>query len=394
MAVVNLRRLHHWALDPREIAQRWITNLGIPLKNPKHELTKLAELFHEDSWWRDMLTLDWGFHAIHKLPEIQRQVGRGTGVLRLTQNEAGVWKAYSIYTTQQELDDFEEPLGLRRAEETIETMSGGLRKGNWIERRQKQVEFQDEEPAELLVGAGQAGLNIAARLQSRGVSCLVVDRNKRIGDSWRTRYRTLVTQEPVEYTHMAYLPFPRNWPQDNPKDKLADWFEAYASIMTLNVWLPTSVNSASDDDAKAQWTVTLARGADASERVLHPRHIVWCTSHSGEPKIPTFPSQDSFKGTVYHSSQHHDAGHDIAQNFYENGAEVTMLQRSGTYVTTSEQGVLMAHEGLARGERVRDRPHTLFLDGLTAAGFALDAGVEGSGLFRTFITKAAEAGLA
>lgn len=162
---------------------------------------------------------------------------------------------------------------------------------------------------------------------------------------------------------MAYLPFPKNWPQFTPKDKLGDWFEAYASIMELNVWLKTSIKSAEYDDSKSQWTVTLTRG-DGSERVLYPRHIVWCTGHSGEPKVPTFVGQERFKGQFYHGSQHRDAsesdvkskkvvvvgtgnsGHDIAQNFYENGADTTMLQRSGTYVITVEKGVFMMHEGL------------------------------------------------
>ena len=162
---------------------------------------------------------------------------------------------------------------------------------------------------------------------------------------------------------MAYLPFPKNWPQFTPKDKLGDWFEAYANIMELNVWMKTNITSAAYNDSKSEWTVNLTRG-DGSNRTLRPRHIVWCTGHSGEPKIPRFDGQDQFKGTVYHGSQHDDAsqhnvkgkkvvvvgsgnsGHDIAQNFYENGADVTMLQRSGTYVITADKGVFMMHEGL------------------------------------------------
>ncbi|RHZ43648.1 putative flavin-binding monooxygenase [Aspergillus thermomutatus] len=464
------------ALSPRDIAQQWLTNLEIQLGTSPVSQLKLSDLFHEDSWWRDMLALDWDFHTIHNVSEIEQyisrkqpraqltafrlqhegrfqpkvenpveglrwissmfffesRVGRGTGVLRLTRDEAGVWKAYSLYTSLQELKSFEEPLGLRRPEGTIGSMPGSLSKENWLERRQRQIEFQDEEPTALVVGAGQAGLNTAARLQSLGISSLVVDRNERIGDNWRKRYRTLVTHDPVEFTHMAYLPFPRNWPQFTPKDKLADWFEAYASIMELNVWLKISVKSAVYDDAKAQWTVTVVRGDVGSERVLHPRHVVWCTGHSGEPRIPTFPGQAQFKGAVYHGSQHHDAsdydvkgkkvvvvgtgnsGHDIAQNFYENGADVTMLQRSGTYVITADKGVLMMHEGLheENGPPTEEAdiiseslPYPVqfalavhftrcayeaekdILDGLKAAGFELDFGVDGAGISRAYMTR-------
>jgi cation diffusion facilitator CzcD-associated flavoprotein CzcO len=161
---------------------------------------------------------------------------------------------------------------------------------------------------------------------------------------------------------MAYLPFPQNWPQFTPKDKLGDWFEAYASIMELNVWTKTAVTSASFDDASSTWTVEVTR--DGTPRTVRPKHVVWCTGHAGEPLVPKFEGQSSFKGQVYHGSQHEDAaktgaqgkkvvvvgtgnsGHDIAENFYEAGADVTMLQRAGTYVLSLDKGVFMLHQGM------------------------------------------------
>ncbi|KAJ5091588.1 hypothetical protein NUU61_006458 [Penicillium alfredii] len=462
------------ALDPRAIAQRWLTNLETQLSQPV--TVDLTGLFHTESWWRDMLALDWELHTVRTAADIQtflRQhqsqaqlsalrlqdkgqfqprheqvvdglswvstmfffetaVGRGTGMLRLTQEEDGApWKAYAVYTSLQELRGDEEPLGKRRPEGTTESMPGGLAGGTWIERRLRQKEFLDTEPVTLVVGAGQAGLNMGARLQSLGVSCLIIDKNERVGDNWRNRYRTLVTHDPAEFTHMAYLPFPKNWPQFTPKDKLGDWFEAYASIMELNVWLQTSVVSAEYDDATAKWTVVVARG-DGSRRTLRPRHVVWCTGHSGEARIPTFPGQQTFQGTVYHGSQHRDAseadvrgkkvvvvgtgnsGHDIAQNFYEHGADVTMLQRSGTYVLTAEKGVFMMHEGLHEDggpptEEADIASESLpwpiqlalsvhltrriaaaekdTLDGLRRVGFRLDFGPDGAGIARAYFTR-------
>jgi hypothetical protein len=133
-------------------------------------------------------------------------VGTGTGMLRLTQSADGTWRAYAVYTSLQELKDAREPLGKFRAEGTTESMPGGLAGGTWIERRDRQREFLDGEPTTLVVGAGkggfinlgdcnadiwigQAGLNIGARLQSVGISCLIVDKNDRVGDNWRNRYR-------------------------------------------------------------------------------------------------------------------------------------------------------------------------------------------------------------
>ncbi|KAJ5627946.1 hypothetical protein N7490_010174 [Penicillium lividum] len=483
------------AVDPQAIVQQWFNDLETQLSRPGS--IDLVELFHAESWWRDMLALDWDMRTLHTAAEIQdflrkhqgqallsrfkiqnqgkwkpkveqvvgrlswissmfffqTAVGNGSGMVRLTQGVDGCWRAYAVYTSLQEMTGAEEPVGKRRTEGTTESMPGGLAGGTWIERRERQKEFLDSEPTVLVIGAGQAGLNMGARLQNLGLSCLIVDKHERVGDNWRKRYRTLVTHDPAEFTHMAYLPFPQNWPQFTPKDKLGDWFEAYASIMELNVWVQTSVASAEYNDDTAEWKVAVTRG-DGSSRTLRPRHVVWCTGHSGEALIPSFPNQESFQGTIYHGSQHTDAsdsdvtgkkvivvgtgnsGHDIAQNYYENGASVTMLQRSGTYVITAEKGVFMMHEGMhedggfvlfallsisLRGifiDIVLDSPPTEecdivseslpfpvqfalsvhatkrfaaaemeTLDGLCRAGFQLDFGVDGAGIARAYMTR-------
>jgi cation diffusion facilitator CzcD-associated flavoprotein CzcO len=161
---------------------------------------------------------------------------------------------------------------------------------------------------------------------------------------------------------MAYLPFPKNWPKYSSKDKLADWLEAYAKIMELNIWLSTKIQTAKYDDAKMGWTVHLTRAGN--ELVLRPKHIIWCGGLAGVPKMPNFPGQSQFNGMIYHASQHTDAsqynpagkkvvvvgtgnsGHDISQDFCEHGAEVTMVQRRGTYVLTAEKGLPLLPESL------------------------------------------------
>lgn len=75
---------------------------------------------------------------------------------------------------------------------------------------------------------------------------------------------------------MAYLPFPPNWPLFTPKDKLGDWFESYASVMELNVWMSTRVDSAEYNDETSQWLVTVQRD-NRPIRKLKPRHVVMCT---------------------------------------------------------------------------------------------------------------------
>jgi cation diffusion facilitator CzcD-associated flavoprotein CzcO len=49
------------------------------------------------------------------------------------------------------------------------------------------------EPTVLVIGTGQGGLNIAARLGQWNILTLIIDKNERVGDDWRKRYKTYVT---------------------------------------------------------------------------------------------------------------------------------------------------------------------------------------------------------
>ncbi|KJK74628.1 hypothetical protein H634G_10157 [Metarhizium anisopliae BRIP 53293] len=435
------------------------------------DFIKLKSLIHGDAWMRDLLAMSWDFRTLNgqdkiihymechltssgiqnirlrksaffqpnlkQLPDVEwveamfdfeTKVGLGSGIVRLVK-DAGSWKVFMISFMLQKLKIFNETTHLNRPHGGNNSLGGS---GNWQERRERQKEFLDEDPAVVVIGAGQSGLDVGARLGQLGVSTLIIDKNDRIGDNWRNRYRTLVTHDPVQYTHMPYIPFPSSWPMFTPKDKIADWFEAYASLMELNVWTKTTIETSSYDETAKSWTVTL-RCRDGSFRTLRPRHIVFATGHSGEALVPSFPGQDQFKGTTYHTSSHKDAsldpkvagktvvvvgtgnsGHDICQNYYENGADVTMLQRGGTYVLTAEKGVFMLHAGLydETGPPTEDADiyaqsmpipvafnlssHLTkriaqvdkdLLDGLTKAGFELDSGPQGAGIMRKYLTR-------
>ncbi|KAL5336904.1 putative flavin-binding monooxygenase [Aspergillus crustosus] len=476
--IIHLPRspcIENQSIDASTVAEQWIKLLNQHLTNPDN--APLDTLFHDDSWWRDMLALTWDFRTIRGLTKItgflsehqprveitnlrldptavvppnletpvaglswvtalftfQTRIGRGSGVVYITQSAGdGQWKAYSVYTALQELKGHEEHLGTRRPEGTIPCMPSGVPGENWLEGRRRQVEFIDGDPTVLIIGAGQSGLNLAARLQALGQRCLIVEKNDRVGDNWRKRYRTLVTHDHIESCHMAYLPFPKTWPKYLPKDKLADWLESYATIMELNVYTKTNIVSAQYSDAKGEWTVTLSR--DGVQRTLHPRHIAWCGGLYGAPKKTTFPGLEGFGGVVYHASEHQDAslyacqgkkvvvvgtgnsGHDIAEDYCRHGAEVTMIQRGPTYVLTEKNGLPLLPENmgidddrtpidvkdilseslpwsvtLALGvdltKRISEADKET-LHGLEKAGFNLGFGVDGAGILRLIVTRA------
>ncbi len=149
-------------------------------------------------------------------------------------------------------------------------------------RKEEERELgHSRQPYVLIIGGGQGGIALGARLRQLGVPTIIVEKNARPGDSWRNRYRTLVLHDPVWYDHLPYIPFPDNWPVFTPKDKMGDWLEMYARVMELNFWGNTECVSASFDEGASRWTVKLRR--DGREIVLEPTQLVFATGSYGPP---------------------------------------------------------------------------------------------------------------
>ena len=96
------------------------------------------------------------------------------------------------------------------------------------------------QPYVVIIGGGQGGIALGARLRQLQVPTIIVERNARPGDSWRKRYKSLCLHDPVWYDHLPYIKFPPNWPVFSPKDKIADWLEMYTRVMELNYWGSTT----------------------------------------------------------------------------------------------------------------------------------------------------------
>jgi hypothetical protein len=249
------------AEDLSRLAQAWLAQFWRALGNE----AALKALFHADGYWRDVLAFTWDIRTIHGSGAIAaglsarasrtgasgfalapnrtapRQVtragtpaieaifcfetaqGRGSGVVRLVTAGEDV-KAWTLLTALDELKGHEETVG--RARPTGQSYSRDFRGPNWLDLRKRAQAYADRDPDVLVVGGGQAGLSIAARLTQLRVDTLIVDREARVGDNWRNRYHALTLHNQVQVNHLPYMPFPPNWPTYIPKDKLANWFEA------------------------------------------------------------------------------------------------------------------------------------------------------------------------
>jgi hypothetical protein len=447
-------------------ADNWLAQFEDALAKPDEGLLKT--LFLPESYWRDVLALSWniqtlngadailgelkiharraapsgfaidpdrraprkvmraGTNAIEAIFKFETAVGRGSGIIRLIPDAANgnILKAWTLLTELGELKGFEEQLGVARPRGNA--YSRDFRGPNWLDLRNASAGYADRDPVVLVIGGGQSGLSIAARLKQLNVDTLIVDREKRIGDNWRKRYHALTLHNQVQVNHLPYMHFPPNWPTYIPKDKLANWFEAYVEAMELNFWTETEFEGGSYDEKQGRWTVTLRR-ADGSRRTMHPRHVVLATGVSGIPSVPDIAGLKDFQGEVMHSSQYDDgenwkgkraivigtgnSGHDIAQDLHSSGADVTLVQRSSTLIVSIEPSAQLVYlpynDGtledndliatsmplaLARkshaitAEKSKELDKEL-LDGLERVGFKLDFGENNTGWQFKYLTR-------
>ncbi len=444
------------------IAESWLSAFSEALKARDYD--RVMGMMHSDCYWRDLLTFSWDFKTLHGIKPIQvwlrstyapveafgfrlegppiigvigehrrtlefffrfeTKVALGRGYVRLVGdvNSAIAVKAFTILTAMDQLKEFPEAIGRNRPREDQRVASANL--VNWLDRRRTAREFKDRDPDVLVIGAGQSGLMAAARLGQLGIQTLVVERSERVGDVWRKRYRSLRLHNEICMNHFAYMPFPDTWPVYIPKDKLADWLEFYAESMELNVWTKTVFLGGAYDNVKRRWTVRL-KCPDGRTRTMRPRHVIMALGVSGIPSIPTLKGMEEFQGSVLHSSEPIDdldvtgkrvlvvgagtSAHDIAQDMYLRGADVTMLQRSSVTVVSLEPSSLRAYELYRKNDGVRPLADTDFmiaavpydllrrlhgplsrdmaevdkdlLDGLRRIGFLLDNGEDDTGYF-------------
>jgi cation diffusion facilitator CzcD-associated flavoprotein CzcO len=209
-----------------------------------------------------------------------------------------------------------------------------------------------------------------------GIPAIVIEQHPRVGDGWRKRYPSLFLHtikkqsscKPMTFSYttlvpdvlkVLYQPYPSNWPEFTPRDKLAAWLEQYAESNDLIVWTSSKIESRpSYDEASGKWSIVVSR--DGKPVCLQPKHLIWATGIFGNKRIPVVPGIGSFKGPSFHAMDYKggepfsgknvivvgcgNTGVDICQDLHAKGAgSVTLVQRSPQILVSSKAaGVLFS----------------------------------------------------
>ena len=445
---------------PDQAVESWLAEFGGALAAGDAE--RAAGMFEDEGCWRDFVSFTWNLRTLEGRAEIadmldaqlaavapsgwaldepaseadgvteawivfETAAGRGWGHLRLRDG-----RAWTLLTTMQELKGHEEKKGRERDKGVEHVIRRGRR--TWLEQKNDRQEAlgYTEQPYAVIIGGGQGGIGLAARLKRLGVPTIVIEKNERAGDSWRKRYKSLHLHDPVWYDHLPYIPFPDDWPVFPAKDKVGDWLEHYTAIMDLDYWSGTQCLGAEFDEAAGTWRVRVDRRGEEVE--LRPTQLIFALGVSGYPNIPHFEGAEDFVGEQWHSSEFtgegdvegkraivigsNNSAHDICAALWDHGADVTMIQRSSTHISRSESlmslalGPLYSEEALEAGVTTEKAdmlfaswPYRLlpdaqipvydqmaekdseFYDELRGVGFDLDFGEDGSGLFLKYLRR-------
>ena len=249
-------------ITPTQRVQQWLDGFSEILQSS--DPGRAAELFEANGFWRDLVAITWNIKTLegrdhirdmleqtskHVLPSnwkvaedateqdgvteawitFETRDALGKGHIRL--RDGGAW---TLLTTMQELKEFPEKKNFLRPKGAQHGATKSRK--TWLEAKQDEEQElgYSRQPYCVIIGGGQGGIGLAARLRQLDVPTIVIERNPNPGDSWRNRYKSLCLHDPVWYDHMPYLPFPDHWPVFAPKDKIGDWLEMYTKIMELN----------------------------------------------------------------------------------------------------------------------------------------------------------------
>jgi putative flavoprotein involved in K+ transport len=150
----------------------------------------------------------------------------------------------------------------------------------------------------VVVGAGPAGLAVAACLRCHGRWPLVLERGS-VGESWRGRYDRLHLHTARRLSGLPGMPIPRSCGRWVARDDLVRYLEAYAKLHGLDVRTQTAVERIEHKDRK--WELVTPAGRIAS------RAVVVATGLDAHPFLPAWPGRERFRGELVHSAVYRNA---------------------------------------------------------------------------------------
>ena len=196
----------------------------------------------------------------------------------------------------------------------------------------------------IIIGAGPAGLAVGACLRRAGIPCIILEQGDDVGTSWRRHYDRLHLHTAKAFSELPFAHFPGDYPRYPSRLQVVEYLEAYARQFELAPRFGQQVVS-------ARWIADMWEVQTQNGR-YEAANLVVATGYNREPNLLGWPGQESFQGSILHSSQYRNgesfkgqpvlvvglgnSGGEIAIDLWEHGARPSLAVRSPVNVIPRE----------------------------------------------------------
>ena len=127
----------------------------------------------------------------------------------------------------------------------------------------------------VVVGAGPAGLAVAACLGKVGLDFIILERKFQVASSWRRHYERLHLHTIKQLSSLPYFPYPKNYPRYVPRNLLIEHLDRYAAHFDLRPRFGENVRSVRRNENG--WIV------EGTSCLIHAPHVVIASGLNTEP---------------------------------------------------------------------------------------------------------------
>ncbi|MDP5172235.1 MAG: NAD(P)/FAD-dependent oxidoreductase [Bacteroidia bacterium] len=188
----------------------------------------------------------------------------------------------------------------------------------------------------LIIGAGPAGLAMAGRLRKANLPFEIIEQSGELATSWKHHYDRVHLHTVKQFSHLPFLPFPKEYPRYVPRKLFVAYLEDYARHFDIK---PTLNQQAQHIGREGHsWRVATKEG-----EIWKADRVILCTGVNHKPFIPPLAGSEGFRGSIIHSKFYQNpapyqgkkvlvvgmgnTGAEVALDLCEQGVEVALSVR-------------------------------------------------------------------
>ncbi|KAK9742357.1 hypothetical protein RND81_03G166600 [Saponaria officinalis] len=205
----------------------------------------------------------------------------------------------------------------------------------------------------MIVGAGPAGLALAACLTVMTIPFILLEKEDCHNSLWKKRaYDRCHLHLAKEFCSLPHRPHPRQAKKYMPKNDFINYVDDYVTHFGIKPRYNHVVEHAAFDEIQGKWEIRALDMSCNVTQVFISSFLVVATGENGKSVIPDIPGVKDFEGDLVHSSQYKsgleyqdkdvlvvgcgNSGMEIGYDLANYGARTSIVVRNSFHVVSKE----------------------------------------------------------